>query len=116
MVKLYWQVLTRCCHPSTQVVKAHNKNEGIGQAKIPELHPHTLTLHRKVHNHYCDKCSARIDDGKAYRCKLCDFDLCVKCFTRKDLRTAEGLLRGDKGVRMESAVSTVDYFKRAIGL
>mmetsp|Transcript_50662 Transcript_50662/g.126127 ORF Transcript_50662/g.126127 Transcript_50662/m.126127 type:complete len:946 (+) Transcript_50662:91-2928(+) len=110
---LWINVMVWC---TSEVVKAHNKAEGLGQAKIPELHPHTLTLHRKVHNHWCDKCSTRIDNGKAYRCKLCDFDLCMRCFTRKDLRTSEGLLRGDKGVRREDPLTTMDYFKRALGL
>ena len=41
----------------------------------------------------------QIKDGKAYRCKLCDFDMCLRCFAKKDKLTMEGVLRGDKGVR-----------------
>jgi hypothetical protein len=99
-----------------ELVKSHRQADGVGYVRVPALHPHSLCLDARVYNHYCDVCGSRIDDGRAYRCKLCDFDLCVRCFARKDARTAEGMLRGDKGVRVEEDVSTLGYFRRAVAL
>ena len=99
-----------------ELVKSQRQADGIGYVRVPALHPHSLCLDARVFNHHCDVCGARISDGRAYRCKLCDFDLCVRCFARKDARTAEGVLRGDKGVRVEENVSTLGYFRRAVAL
>ena len=99
-----------------ELVKSHRQADGIGYVRVPELHPHSLCLDPRVHNHFCDVCGLRMSDGRAYRCKLCDFDLCVRCFSRKDQRTAEGVLRGDKGIKFASSVSTLAYFRRAVAL
>lgn len=62
-------------------------------------------------------CSTRIKDGASWRCKLCDFDMCTKCASRKDVGTVgENLMRGDKGRRTEEAISSTAYLKRALGL
>jgi hypothetical protein len=84
-------------------------------AKVADLHPHTLRFTAACSNHYCDVCGLKLEDGKGYRCKLCDFDVCVRCFTRKD-SAREGMLRGDKGVRKEESLSTMGYFRRAVAL
>ena len=53
----------------------------------------------------------------AFRCKLCDFDMCIKCSKREDAAVvSENMLRGDKGVRTESAVSNGTYFGRALSM
>ena len=54
---------------------------------LKDVHPHPLFLNRNVHLHWCDVCSTRIRDGHAWRCKLCDFDMCSKCAGRKDRGT-----------------------------
>jgi len=99
-----------------ELVEMSKRQGGAMSAKLPELHPHTLRFTTKVSNHYCDVCGLCMDGGRGYRCKLCDYDLCVRCFTRVDLRTTEGVLRGDKGVRKEESLSTMGYFRRALGL
>ena len=49
--------------------------------------------------------------------KLCDFDMCVPCASRKDAATVgENVLRSDTGARVESDVSSSTYLRRAIGL
>ena len=63
---------------------------------IPSLHPHRLKLHSALAAHWCDLCGEQCKEGHAYRCKLCDFDLCAVCFHKKDNGNIEGLLRGDK--------------------
>jgi hypothetical protein len=62
-------------------------------------------------------CSTRITNAQSWRCKLCDFDMCTKCASRKDAGTVgENLLRGDKGRRTEDAISSAAYLRRALGL
>ena len=79
---------------------------------VPHLHNHPLYF-TSVACHWCDLCAQRIDK-QAYRCKLCDFDVCVICFRKGNKKTSEGLLRGDKGVVEEQQVSTTGYFWRAL--
>lgn len=44
-----------------------------------------------------------------------DFDVCVKCARRSDAATVgENVLRGDRGVRAETAMTTSDYMKRSL--
>eukprot|EP01035_Chromulina_nebulosa_P029305 gene29305-38830_t len=72
---------------------------------IPSLHPHHLHLHTSLASHWCDLCHQPCKEGRAFRCKLCDFDLCMVCYSKKDSSsgssafTLEGQLRGDKGIR-----------------
>ena len=81
----------------------------------PELHQHELTFNDKALHHSCDLCRARITRG-SYRCNVCDFDCCPRCFARKDRRRGEGGLRGDKGMREERDVPPYEYFLRALRL
>lgn len=104
---------------------------------IPSLHPHKLHLLLSLGSHWCDLwyefiiyyninsllilyifyCSGQpCKEGRAFRCKLCDFDLCTICYAKKDKFTLEGQLRGDKGIRKEDNLSNNKYFWRAIAL
>ena len=85
----------------------------------PEVHRHPVFLEksRSMAFHWCDLCRQRIkaDDGGVYRCSLCDFDVCIPCSRRNDAATVgENVLRGDRGVRTETALSTGGYFKRSM--
>ena len=85
----------------------------------PEVHRHPMFLEqsRSMAFHWCDLCRQRIkaDDGGVYRCSLCDFDVCIPCSRRNDAATVgENVLRGDRGVRAEIALSTGGYFKRSM--
>lgn len=91
---------------------------------LPSLHPHRLHLHTSLAAHWCDLCGQQCKEGRAFRCKLCDFDLCVICHSKKDSSsssssfTLEGQIRGDKGVR-SSSIDTArgdQYFMRALKL
>eukprot|EP01083_Nonionella_stella_P161308 528148_1 len=67
--------------------------------------------------HWCDLCRQRIKptDGGVYRCSLCDFDVCMKCSKRSDAATVgENVLRGDRGVRAETALTNGGYFTRSM--
>ena len=66
--------------------------------------------------HWCDLCSTRIQKH-AWRCKLCDFDLCCKCASRSDAaEKGENVLRSDSGLAKEEGMDNSVYFKRAIQL
>jgi len=53
--------------------------------------------------------------GWCYRCALCDFDICIPCSRRNDAATVgENVLRGDRGVRAETSLTTGEYVKRSI--
>jgi len=55
--------------------------------------------------------------GWAYRCSLCDFDICIACSKRNDAATVgENVLRGDRGVRTEESLTTRQYVKRSIAV
>jgi hypothetical protein len=82
---------------------------------LPDVHPHPLFISKGVHLHWCDVCSTRIRDGHAWRCKLCDFDMCSACAGRKDRGTVgENLLRSDKGKRKDRELSSATYLRRAL--
>jgi len=83
---------------------------------FPSLHPHKLHLVVNLGNHTCDLCGQRCKDGRAFRCKLCDFDLCMICYSKKDSHTLEGQLRGDQGVRKDENLSNHQYFVRSLKL
>jgi ABC-type multidrug transport system fused ATPase/permease subunit len=93
----------------------------------PEVHRHPLYLepnsNRSMSLHWCDLCHRRMsqanggdgDNHGCFRCPLCDFDICLKCAKRKDAATVgENVLRGDRGVRAETALTTTGYFKRTV--
>eukprot|EP00533_Pseudo-nitzschia_delicatissima_P000391 CAMPEP_0116105526 /NCGR_PEP_ID=MMETSP0327-20121206/15082_1 /TAXON_ID=44447 /ORGANISM="Pseudo-nitzschia delicatissima, Strain B596" /LENGTH=1063 /DNA_ID=CAMNT_0003597943 /DNA_START=100 /DNA_END=3291 /DNA_ORIENTATION=+ len=108
-------------------------------------HPLYLeTDHRSMAFHYCDLCQKRISvaapkpkstttgatcrvastpdenkssEGWCYRCALCDFDICLACSRRNDAATVgENVLRGDRGVRAETSLTTGEYVKRSIAV
>ena len=93
---------------------------------LPTLHPHRLHLHTSLASHWCDLCHQQCKEGRAFRCKLCDFDLCMVCYSKKDSSssasafTLEGQLRGDKGIRSAAAGEDLSkgdkYFFRALRL
>ncbi|KAL3913468.1 MAG: hypothetical protein SGILL_006479, partial [Bacillariaceae sp.] len=103
----------------------------------PEVHRHPLYLetnNRTLSAHWCDLCQQRIQapqsgsgsDNAAtnsssnstpscYRCALCDFDICLKCASRNDSAiVGENVLRGDRGVRVETSLTASDYFHRSL--
>ena len=82
----------------------------------PEVHRHPMYFQddRGLAMHWCDLCRKRISSG-CYRCSLCDFDVCVACARRNDAAVVgENVLRGDRGVRVETSLSTTGYFKRSL--
>jgi hypothetical protein len=82
-----------------------------------DLHPHKLHLQGEAEGIVCDGCHQPTKAGDwMYRCKLCDFDICSRCFARRDKLTFECQIRGDKGVRPEASLSIGEYFMRAVGL
>lgn len=104
------------------------------------------TDRRSMSMHWCDLCRQRISSttttataaaaatcrvatntassspaaaagGYCYRCALCDFDICLPCSRRNDAATVgENVLRGDRGVRQETSLTTSDYVKRSIAV
>jgi ABC-type multidrug transport system fused ATPase/permease subunit len=82
----------------------------------PELHPHALfyASDKSIVAHRCDCCRGRVTEG--FRCNVCDFDCCLPCLARRDLRAAEGGLRGDRGLRTVGAAPPTAYFARALSL
>jgi len=95
------------------IISELTKEEGLF---LPNVHQHPVFYESSVACHYCDLCSTRIVTG-AWRCKLCDFDLCEKCASRKDAtEVGENVLRSDTGVVKEGSVSGTDYLKRAVQL
>jgi len=91
------------------VAERFTKEEGI---VVPLLHNHPVYF-SQVDYHNCDLCWTRIERD-CYRCRYCDFDICVTCFRKGNKSTSEGLLRGDKGIHEELEVSNLGYFWRAI--
>lgn len=96
-----------------ELVVIKTKEEG---ELIPALHPHRLFLNLALASHWCDMCSTQITGGRAYRCKLCDFDMCVRCFAKRNRLAMEGQIRGDKGLREEKIMTNSSYFSRALQL
>ena len=75
----------------------HTGDDGL---YLPEVHAHPLVYDATLSRHWCDLCGTPIRRGGAWRCKLCDFDLCVPCASRTDAATVgEHVLRGDRGAR-----------------
>jgi ABC-type multidrug transport system fused ATPase/permease subunit len=79
------------------------------------IHHHPLFLKTMAYN-WCDLCHQKIEDRQGYRCDLCDFDVCNACASKKDRSRAEGVLRGDDGVREEKEVTSCQYFCRSLKL
>ena len=81
---------------------------------VPEFHAHRLYFRADLPLHRCDMC--RNKSSQAYRCQVCDFDVCPACFNKKDKATGEGILRGDKGVKQGDNLTFSQYFARALRL
>lgn len=86
-----------------------------------ELHPHRVFYDDTIVGHHCDLCRTRIVQRSSgfsggYRCRQCDFDICMQCFKRKNRSRGEGVVRGDKGVKEEVEVSSRSYLVRALKL
>ena len=84
----------------------------------PEVHRHPMYYCNAIGMsfHSCDLCHQNMPNGQAcYRCSMCDFDVCLKCAQRNDAATVgENVLRGDRGVRVQHALTNTDYVKRSI--
>ena len=94
------------------IVEESTRDDGL---YLPHMHSHPLFFDNSLARHWCDLCSQPV--YKAWRCKLCDFDACVKCVSRTDAATVgENLLRSDKGVIKEKTLSTTQYLVRALAL
>lgn len=84
---------------------------------LPKVHPHGLVYDPGLCRHWCDLCNEPIRSGGAYRCKLCDFDVCLRCAGREDAaEVGENVLRTDSGVKVESRLSSATYLGRALHL
>ena len=105
------------------------RQDGIFLPTEVHRHPVYFESGRGLAIHQCDLCRKRIGGDAAqrgtdnndenvpscYRCSLCDFDVCTKCAQRSDAATVgENVLRGDRGVRSETSLSTASYFQRAM--
>lgn len=78
-----------------------------------DTHSHRMYF-KQLKCHWCDMCRSRINNG--YRCGTCDFDMCMDCFYKKNKSHAEGVLRGDKGVRANIELTNSMYMMRALRL
>ena len=97
-----------------ELVRELTRDDGL---YLPEVHAHPLVYDATLSRHWCDLCGTPIRRGGAWRCKLCDYDLCVPCASRTDAATVgEHVLRGDRGARRETNVSSSSYLRRAISL
>ena len=97
-----------------ELVRELTRDDGL---YLPEVHAHPLVYDATLSRHWCDLCGTPIRRGGAWRCKLCDYDLCVPCASRTDAATVgEHVLRGDRGARREANVSSSSYLRRAISL
>ena len=83
---------------------------------LKSIHRHALFFDSGVSSHWCDLCGQRV--SQAWRCKLCDFDGCVKCVARKKTANSqEHAVRTDKqGVRETKKMTATQYFIRSIKL
>ena len=79
------------------------------------VHHHPLFL-KPMPCNWCDMCHEQIRERTGYRCDLCDFDVCNACAAKKDRSRAEGVVRGDGGVKEEKEVTSCAYFCRAMRL
>ena len=78
-------------------------------APWPETFTRELQFHDRVVGHVCDMCGLRLVAGSkglrfgGFRCKTCDFDCCMRCFSRKNRDTARGgralVRQGSKGAK-----------------
>ena len=77
---------------------------------FPGVHHHHLHL-KDLPCNWCDLCHKRIQDKQGWRCNQCDFDVCNHCAMRSNKSGAEGLIRGDKGIKEQSGLLTITNHK-----
>jgi len=59
--------------------KINNSFDNSRKIYIQDIHSHELIFNNALDTHKCDVCSKKeIKEG--YRCKDCDFDLCLDCY------------------------------------
>ncbi|KAH8060061.1 ATPase [Aureococcus anophagefferens] len=98
-----------------ELVKELTRDEGLF---LPKVHAHPLVFDADLCRHWCDLCSTPIRRGGAWRCKLCDFDMCVPCASRKDAATGriiDQVVRGQRKA-FTRAVATYLYLMIAQGV
>ena len=98
-------------HCASRLIARLTREEGY---LFRSLHPHKLYYDVTAYGHGCDVCRKRIKES--YRCNVCDFDLCHVCFARKNRVRGEGVVRGDKGVKEETEITSTQYLLRALKL
>jgi ABC-type multidrug transport system fused ATPase/permease subunit len=83
---------------------------------LPQMHMHPLYFTLKLKCHVCDICHERTKAPyyEAFRCRTCDFDLCTRCYQRKDRKNFKGgyQIRNDE----EQQVTSFTFFTRLIRL
>lgn len=94
-----------------RAVREATKEDGF---VVPEFHPHALYHRTNLALHHCDLCSER--GTTFFSCRQCGFDVCPRCFARKDKRTSEGLLRNDRGFQEPAEFTTWQYVTRTASL
>lgn len=117
-----WQIWLLCSSVLWTNVEAFfarnliNENNREKTLFLKGVHPHGLVFDKNICRHWCDLCQTPICNG-AYRCKLCDFDCCVKCANRRDAAVVgENVLRTDGGTAETKRISSVNYLARAVKL
>jgi ABC transporter transmembrane region len=109
------------------------REEGLYLPPQVHRHPMYLVTNRNISVHWCDLCHQPIggttrrrnnsnnnnannnESTACYRCALCDFDVCLQCAKRNDAATVgENVLRSDRGVRVETSITTSGYFQRSL--
>lgn len=65
-----------------RAVREATKEDGF---LVPEFHAHALYHRTNLALHHCDLCSER--GTTFYSCRQCGFDVCPRCFAKKDKRT-----------------------------
>jgi hypothetical protein len=83
---------------------------------IPHMHMHPLYFTLKLKCHVCDICHERTKAPyyEAFRCRTCDFDLCTRCYQRKDRKNFKGgyQIRNED----ETQVTSFTFFTRLVKL
>jgi ABC-type multidrug transport system fused ATPase/permease subunit len=93
------------------VLEAASKDNG---RLIPSLHLHGLFLDENMAVPRCDICRERIRERVAYRCRACNFDVCLACFKAHARKQQEDVLRGEHGVRQDEELSNWRYVRRTM--
>jgi ABC-type multidrug transport system fused ATPase/permease subunit len=83
---------------------------------LPNLHMHPLYFTVGLKCHVCDLCHERTKAPyyEAFRCRTCDFDLCTRCYQRKDRQSFKGgyKIRNEN----EEQVTSFTFFTRLVRL